>query len=527
MLGVIEQEVMMTATSSEQAAVDRDGVPHYRMFIGGEWVESAETIPVINPATEEVVCTVARADTSHVDAAVAAAKGTHESGVWRNTAPTERAAVIDRVVAALGARIEELAVLSSRETGMPVRLAGAIGVGFPLLHLQHYAELTRTYEWERPAPVNGQVLHAGVLRKEPLGVCAGIVPWNFPAVIAVWKSIPALAAGNTVVLKTDEKTPIFALELAGLLREAGLPDGAYNVVVGDGPTVGGHLVAHPDVRLVSFTGSTATGRQVMASAAATVKKVLLELGGKGPNIVLDDADLDAAVDGSIYAFLLHAGQACESGTRLLLPASLHDEFVARLIARLQTLKIGNPLDPATDIGAVMSKTQHDRILGYIEKGKAEGATLAYGGGVPAGPGFEKGFWVEPTVFTGVSNDMCIAREEIFGPVLSVLKYDSVEEAVKIANDTEYGLAAAVWSGDNQRALEVAQQIEAGSVWINDYHNIDHFLPFGGYKQSGTGRELGPDALDEFTQDKSITFDLSGDVSRRAYGLVLGTPPAAK
>ncbi|RMI28873.1 aldehyde dehydrogenase family protein [Nocardia stercoris] len=515
----------MTATLAETAAVARDGVPHYRMFIDGAWVDSTTAIPVVDPATESIVCTVAGADTEHVDAAVAAAKRTFDAGTWRNTPPVERAAVLDRVIGAVAARMDELTVLSSRETGMPVRLAAGIGVGFPLVHMQHYAELTRTYEWERSAPVSGQVLHAGYIRREPVGVCAGIVPWNFPAVIAVWKAIPALMAGNSVVLKTDEKTPIFALELAAMLRDAGLPDGAYNVVVGDGPVVGGHLVAHPDVRLVSFTGSTATGRQVMANAAGTIKRVLLELGGKGPNIVLDDADLDAAVDGSIYAFLLHAGQACESGTRLLLPTSLHDEFVARLIARLETLKIGNPLDPATDIGAVMNRTQQERILGYIESGKAEGATLAFGGGTPSGAGFEQGFWVEPTVFTGVTNEMRIAREEIFGPVLSVLKYDTVEEAIAIANDTEYGLAAAVWSRDNQRALEVAARIEAGSVWINDYHNIDQYLPFGGYKQSGTGRELGPDALDEFTQAKSVTVDLSGDVSRRAYGLVLGTPPA--
>ncbi|MEV6217330.1 aldehyde dehydrogenase family protein [Nocardia sp. NPDC051833] len=517
----------MTATLPVTPAVDRDGRPHYRMFIDGEWVDSATSIPVINPATEEVVVTVATADTGHVDAAVAAAKRVHESGVWRNTPQSERAAVIDRVIASLAARMDELAVLSARETGMPVRVAGAIGVGFPIVHLGHYAELARTYEFERSGPVTGQVLSASFIRKEPVGVCAGIVPWNFPALIAVWKSIPALAAGNTVVLKTDEKTPIFALELGAILRDAGLPDGAYNVVVGDGPTIGGHLVKHPDVRLVSFTGSTATGRQVMADASATVKRVVLELGGKGPNIVLDDADLDAAVDGSIYAFLLHAGQACESGTRLLLPASIHDEFVARLVERLKTLRIGSPLDPATDIGAVMSKTQHERILGYIEKGKAEGATLVHGGGVPTGEGFDKGFWVVPTVFTGVTNDMTIAREEIFGPVLSVLKYDTVEEAIAIANDTEYGLSAAVWSRDNQRALEVARQIEAGSVWVNDFHNISQYLPFGGYKQSGTGRELGPDALGEFTQDKGITVDLSGDVSRRAYGLVLGTPPSAE
>ncbi|MCX4095592.1 aldehyde dehydrogenase family protein [Nocardia sp. alder85J] len=517
----------MTAVLPETPAVDRDGVPHYRLFIDGVWVDTDTSIPVVDPATEETVVTVAVAATEHVDAAVAAAERVHESGIWRNTPPAERAAVIDRVIAAVSMRMDELAVLSAKETGMPLRVAGAIGVGFPLVHMGHYAQLTRTYEWERSGPVTGQVLSASFIRKEPVGVCAGIVPWNFPALIAVWKSIPALAAGNTVVLKTDEKTPIFALELGALLRDAGLPDGAYNVVVGDGPNIGGRLVEHPDVRLVSFTGSTATGRQVMAAAASNVKRVVLELGGKGPNIVLDDADLDAAVDGSIYAFLLHAGQACESGTRLLLPSAIHDRFVARLVKRLRTLKQGDPLDPATDIGAVMNKAQRDRILGYIEKGKAEGATVVVGGGVPTGPEFEKGFWVEPTVFTGVTNDMAIAREEIFGPVLAVLKYDSTEEAIKIANDTEYGLSAAVWSRDNQRALDIARQLEAGSVWINDFHNISQYLPFGGFKQSGTGRELGPDALDEFTQDKGITVDLSGDVSRRAYGLVLGTPPSAE
>lgn len=515
----------MTATLSDTPSIDRDGTAHYRMFIGGEFVDSGSTVPVTNPATEEVVCTVALADTGDVDAAVAAAKQAHENGVWRNTPPQQRVAVFEQVIGALADRMDELAELSCRETGMPLRVATAIGVGFPMVHLQHYLDVAREYQWERPTPVSGQVLHAGVLRKEPLGVCAGIVPWNFPALIAVWKSVPALLAGNTVVLKTDEKTPVFALEFAAMLRDAGLPAGVLNVVVGDGPTVGSHLVRHNDVRLVSFTGSTATGRQVMAEASTNIKKVLLELGGKGPNIVLDDADLDLAVDGAIYAFLLHAGQACESGTRLLLPESLHDEFIERLVARIRTLRIGNPLDPATDIGAVMNKTQRDRILGYIEKGKEAGATIVVGGGTPTGDGFDKGYWVEPTVFTGVTNDMCIAQEEIFGPVLSVLKYNSIDEAIKIANDTEYGLAAGVWGRNNQRALDVANQIEAGSVWINDYHNIDQHLPFGGFKQSGTGRELGPEALDEFTQDKSITIDLSGGVETKVYGLVLGTPTA--
>ncbi len=513
------------STVTEKAAVERQGVPHYRMFIGGEWVDSDEQYEVINPATEELVATAAKGTTAHADAAVAAAKRSFEEGVWRNTPPVERAAVLDRVLATLASRMDELAELGSRECGFPLRLSQAISVGFPLMHIQHFADLTRAYEWERPGPVTGQVLNAQLVRREPIGVCLGIVPWNFPLVLGAWKAIPALAAGNSVVIKVDEKTPTAQLELATMLREAGLPDGVYNVVTGDGETVGAHLVAHPDVRKVSFTGSTEVGREVMRTAADTIKKVTLELGGKGPNIVLDDADLDAAVDGSLYAFLLHAGQACESGTRLLLPTALHDEFVERLIARLKTLKIGNPLDAGTDIGPVMNAVQRDRILGYIERGKKEGATLAHGGTSPSGPGFEKGFWVEPTVFTDVTNDMCIAREEIFGPVLSVLRYDSVDEAIKIANDTEYGLSAGVWSQDVQRALDVARRLQAGSIWINDWHNISQHMPFGGYKQSGNGRELGPDALDEFTEEKAITIDLTGHVSRRAYGLVIGTPPA--
>jgi acyl-CoA reductase-like NAD-dependent aldehyde dehydrogenase len=515
----------MTSTVTEATADRKSAVPHYRMFIGGQWVDSASRYDIVNPATEEIVATAAKGDTSHVDAAVAAAAMSFESGEWRRTPPERRAAVLDAVVATLASRIDELTELGTIENGAPLRLSRALSVGFPLAHVQYFAELLRKYEWERPGPVTGLVLHTGFVRREPIGVCAGIVPWNFPLVLAVWKAIPAIAAGNSVVIKTDEKTPIGALVLAQILRDAGLPDGVYNVVTGDGETVGAHLVAHPGVRKVSFTGSTATGRRVMRAGADTIKRVTLELGGKGPNIVLDDADLDTAVDGSIYAFLMHAGQACESGTRLLLPDSLHDEFVGRLIGRLKTLKIGNPLDPATDIGPVMNAVQRDRILGYIESGKRQGATLAYGGRVPAGPAYEKGFWVEPTVFTGVTNDMTIAREEIFGPVLSVIRYGSEDEAVKIANDTEYGLSAGVWSQDVQRALGVANQLQAGSVWINDWHNISQYMPFGGYKQSGSGREMGPDALDEFTEEKAVTIDLSGRVDRRAYGLVLGTPPA--
>lgn len=501
-------------------AVPQGGIPHYRMFIGGEWADAASKLGVVNPATEVVESTVAVAEPEHVDAAVAAAQDAFGVGTWRRMPPAERADVFDRAAAVLAERMDELAAKSVLETGMPIRTATALGVGFPMTHLSYYADLTRKFEPIRSALSSGPVLHAGMIRKEPIGVCAGITPWNFPASTAVWKSVPAMAVGNSVVLKVDEKTPGFALEFAAILRDAGLPAGVFNVVVGDG-AVGERLVHHPFVRLISFTGSTATGRRVMANASESIKRVLLELGGKGPNIVLDDADVDLAVDGSIYAFALHAGQACESGSRLLLPSSLHDEFVERLTARLKTMRIGDPLDPATDLGPVMNRAQHDRILGYIDIGRAEGAELAFGGGVPSGPGFDRGFWVEPTVFTGVTNDMRIAREEIFGPVLSVISYDSVDEAIDIANDSDYGLAAGVWSSDNARALDVAARLEAGSVWINDWHNMSQHLPFGGYKQSGIGRELGPGALEEFTQDKSITVDMSGDLRKRAYGLVLG------
>jgi acyl-CoA reductase-like NAD-dependent aldehyde dehydrogenase len=279
------------------------------------------------------------------------------------------------------------------------------------------------------------------------------------------------------------------------------------------------------VRKIAFTGSTAVGREIMRLAAGNVKRLTLELGGKGPNLVLDDADLKLAADGTLFGCLMNQGQACESGTRIIVADAVHDEFVGRLIERARTIRVGDPLDPATDFGPVISAEAQMRILRYIASGNAEGAKLVYGGGRPAGPQFERGFWVEPTIFTDVRNDMTIAREEIFGPVLAVIRAESTEAAIRIANDTEYGLSAGVWSTDNQRALEVAGQLEAGTVWINDWHMVNAAYPFGGYKQSGLGRELGPHALDEYTEEKFIHLDLSGRLDRRAYPLLLGTPPA--
>ncbi|HVW42770.1 MAG TPA: aldehyde dehydrogenase family protein [Amycolatopsis sp.] len=516
---------MSTAVETTSRKSADSGVQHYKMFIGGQWVDTDERYSIIDPANEDLVATAAKGGVRHADAAVAAAKRAFESGVWRTMSARERARVLEKTADAIERRGDELTALGTREGGAPLKLSNAFVAGMPVSNTRYFAEVLTKYEFERPGPVVGPILMGGVTRREPLGVCVAIVPWNFPLALAIWKVMPALAAGNSVVLKPDEKTPLGALELARELQAAGLPDGVFNVVTGDGADVGAHLAAHPDVRKVSFTGSTTVGKDVLTAGAGNLKRVTLELGGKGANIVLDDADLTMAVDGSIWAFMMHSGQACESGTRLLLPDSIHDEFVRRMVERLRTQRIGNPLDPATDVGPLINGVQRDKVLRYIESAREQGATVVLGGGVPEGPAFEKGFWVEPTVITNVTNDMTVAREEIFGPVLSVLRYHTVDEAIKIANDTEYGLSAGVWSRDPGKAFEVARQLEAGSVWINDWHMTSQDYPFGGYKQSGLGRELGAGALDEYTEQKSIQVSLEPKLANRAYGLVLSVPPA--
>ncbi|WP_261567240.1 aldehyde dehydrogenase family protein [Frankia gtarii] len=516
----------MTSTIESPALASSEvSVPHYRLFIDGQWVDTSEQYVIVNPATEETVATAAKGGIDQADAAVAAARRAFEQGVWRSLPPVRRAAVLEAVADALEARSEELAATATREGGAPLHLSMGLNAITPVSNLRYFAELARRYQFEAPGPVVGGIAHGGVIRREPIGVCAAIVPWNFPLALAVWKIGPALAAGNSVVLKTDEKTPIGALELARELQAAGLPDGVFNVVTGDGEVVGAHLAAHPDVNKIGFTGSSEVGRKVAEAAGrSNLKRVTLELGGKGPNIVLADADMQMAVDGAIWGFLMHAGQACESGTRLLLPSSVHDRFVARLVERLATVRIGDPLDPTSNLGPLISAAQRDRVLRYVELARVEGATVACGGRVPAGT--DKGYWVEPTVLTDVTNDMRVAREEIFGPVLCVLRYDTVDEAIEIANDSDFGLAAGVWSSNVDAALDVARRLEAGSVWINDFHMANENYPFGGFKQSGVGRELGVNALDAYTEAKSIQISMEPDIQKRAYGLALSTPAPA-
>jgi aldehyde dehydrogenase (NAD+) len=500
--------------------------PHYKQFINSEWVDSAEHYEIRSPATNELVATVAKGTTDDVDTAVAAAKAAHASGVWRNTPPEARADLLTAVAGRLGERLEELAALQTRENGATIRVTGALHIGLSIAQLQYLAELAKGYEFESAGPdITAPLPAQGILRREPLGVVAAIVPWNIPLLVIVWKIAPALAAGNTVVLKPDEHAPLLALELAKEFEAAGLPVGVLNVVTGDGESVGAHLSSHPDVRKVAFTGSTVVGKEILRASADTVKRVTLELGGKGPNIILDDADLSVAVDGALYAGLANNGQACEAGTRILVANSIKQEFTAKLIERAKTLTLGDPLDLATDVGPVISSGQKQRILSFLDTAVQQGATVALGGGSPAGGQYDVGNWIEPTIFTDVTNDMQIAREEVFGPVLVVIGYDSVDEAIEIANDTNYGLSAGVWGRDEARATDVARKIDAGMVYVNDWHVINPMYPFGGYKQSGLGREGGPDALDEYTEHKYISIDRAGPIQNRAFALVVGTPPA--
>ena len=490
---------------------------HHPMRIGGREVDSDRAMTIADPSTGGPVATVARGDAGHIDAAVAAARDTFESGVWRTKTPQERAAIMRRIVAAANDVADELVELELSSNGATVRQATGFHIGYALAHFSYFADLAESYAWQRPAPIaTFPALSQSVVHREPIGVVGAIAPWNFPLLLTLWKVGPALAAGNSVVVKPDEHTPLSILAFARIAEQNGLPPGVLNVVPGDGREAGARLASHPDVGKIAFTGSTAVGREIMRLASGTVKHVTLELGGKGPSIVLDDADLDMAADGVLYGCFVYSGQVCESGTRALVPAHLYDEFVARLVNRAETITMGPTRDWDTDMGPVIDAKQQQRILDYVDGAVAEGATVALGGRAMDGGGF----WVEPTILTGVRNEMRIAQEEVFGPVLVVIPYTGDDEAIRIANDSEYGLAASIWSSDNGRALELADRIQAGSVWINDAHQINCQVPFGGYKQSGLGRELGPDALDAYTEVKTVHLDLSGRRDAKPYDLLL-------
>ncbi len=475
-----------------------------KLYINGEWVETADAYEDINPATEEVICSVAKAGTAEVDAAVGAARAAFESGKWSTMAPKKRGQILWKIGELIRTRIEEFAALETADNGKPI--FESLYVDMPAVAdcFQYYAGWATKIHGET-IPIGPNSLNYTL--REPVGVVAAIVPWNFPLLLTSWKVAPALSAGNTVVLKPATNTPLTALLLAEVAQEAGLPPGALNVITGPGSVIGQALVEHSQVDKISFTGETATGQQILRSSADTLKRVTLELGGKSPNIILADADVDAAIKGAAMGIFYGKGEVCAAGSRLLVEDKIHDEVVEKLAARTKKLVPADPMHPKTKLGALVSEGQMNKVLGYIEAGTSGGAELVAGGN-RADIGTGKGYFVEPTIFDNVTNDMKIAQEEIFGPVLSTITFSDPEQAVAIANDTPYGLAAAVWSRDIKRAHIVARRLKAGTVWINTYNNYDAASPFGGYKMSGFGRELGAHALESYTEVKNVWVDLN-------------------
>jgi len=481
------------------------GIDVRKMLIGGEWREAAggKTLDVVNPATEEVIASVPSAERADVDAAVAAARAALD-GPWGQMSARERGRLIWALGDRLMARVDEVARLETLHNGKPITESRHIEIPMAAECFQYYAGWADKIQGAT-IPVKGNAL-AYTLR-EPVGVVAAIVPWNFPLLLTSWKVAPALACGNTVVIKPASQTPLTALALGEIAQEVGLPPGVLNVVTGPGSRVGQMIVEHPGIDKIAFTGDTSTGRGIMRGSAETLKHITLELGGKSPNIVLPDADLEAAVRGATTGIFYGKGEVCAAGSRLLVDRSIKDQFLEKLAARTKKMVPGDPLDPRTRLGAISSKSQLERVLNYVEIGRKEGGTIIAGGS-RADIGTGKGYFMQPTVFADVTPEMTIAREEIFGPVLATIEFRDLDEAIARANDSIYGLAAGVWTRDIKKAHYVARRLKAGTVWVNTYNVYDTALPFGGYKQSGFGREMSAYALDHYTQVKSVWVDLN-------------------
>jgi acyl-CoA reductase-like NAD-dependent aldehyde dehydrogenase len=476
-----------------------------RLLINGEWVESSRSFDTINPATGEVLTQIAEASKDDVNRAVHAARAAFddESGKWRKMSASERGRLLWKIADLLEQHIDEIAELETLDNGKPIFESRYVDMPMVIDVFRYYAGWATKISGETVNTFENAFTYT---LREPVGVVGAITAWNFPLLLASWKLAPALACGNTVVIKPAEQTPLTTLRFAELATEAGLPAGVLNVITG-GPEAGKALVQHPGIDKVAFTGSTIVGKEIMRSAADTLKRVTLELGGKSPNIVFADSDIDNAVKGAINGIFYGKGEVCCAGSRLFVESKVQEEFTDKLVQRAKKLQPGDPLNPKTRLGAIVSEQQMKTVLGYIESGKSEGAQIVTGGNRVSTIGNGKGFFVEPTIFGGVKNEMKIAQEEIFGPVLATLSFGDIDEVAQLANANPYGLAAAIWTNDVKKAHALSKRLRAGTVWINTYGLMDAALPFGGYKQSGFGRELGTHAIDSYTEMKTVWMNL--------------------
>jgi aldehyde dehydrogenase (NAD+) len=476
-----------------------------RLLINGHWTEgTGRAFETVNPATGEVLTQVAEAGAHDVDQAVAAARKAFDDmgGAWRKMSASDRGKILWRIADLVEKNIDELAELETLDNGKPIFESRYVDMPMVADVFRYYAGWATKIHGETVNTFNHAFTYT---LRDPVGVVGAIVAWNFPLLLASWKLGPALACGNTVVLKPAEQTPLTALRFGELAMEAGLPPGVLNIVTG-GPETGVALVKHPGVDKVAFTGSTSVGKEIMRSSADTLKRVTLELGGKSPNIVFADSAIDNAVKGALNGIFYGKGEVCCAGSRLFIEKKVEDEFVTKLVEFSKKIKLGDPLDPKTRLGAIVSQKQMNTVLGYIEAGRKEGATVL-AGGKRASVNGDHGYFIEPTIFGGVKNEMKIAQEEIFGPVLATLTFDDVDQVAELANKNVYGLAAAVWTNDIKKAHQLSRRLKAGTVWINTYGLMDAALPFGGYKQSGFGRELGMHAIEHYTELKTVWMNL--------------------